>query len=69
MVITPLDLNNQSMSSTSNIFRFLILYNGQYNLKVYSNGIAGRLLFSQTILIEDGYRTVAELDRYNGIGV
>lgn len=62
-------LNNQTMSSSSNIFRFFDLYNGQYNLKVYSNGIAGRLLFSQTILIEDGYRTVAELDRYNGIRI
>ncbi len=62
-------LNNQSITSTSNIFRFFDLYNGNYNLAVYENGYNGRMIFNQQISISNGYRTVAELDKFYGLRI
>lgn len=61
-------LNNQTISSTTNTFRFFDLYAGNYNLKVIKNG-NGRIVFNQKITIQDGFRTVAELDAYTGLKV
>jgi len=60
-------LNNQTITSTSNVFRFFDLYNGTYSLNVFENGLNGRLVFNQPVVINDGYRTVAELDRFYGL--
>ncbi|MCC6584453.1 MAG: hypothetical protein IT271_12180, partial [Chitinophagales bacterium] len=62
-------LNNQIITSSTNTFRFFDLYPGNYNLKVYENGFNGRTLFDQPVAITDGYRTVAELDRYSNLRI
>jgi Domain of unknown function (DUF4476) len=61
-------LNNQSVSSTTNTFRFFDLYSGNYNLRVISN-FNNRVVFNQNISIQDGYRTVAEIDKFNGLKI
>ena len=62
-------LNNQSITANSNIFRFFDLNNGIYLLNIYEAGYRNRLLFSQSITINDGYRTVAEVDKYHGLTI
>ncbi len=62
-------LNNQTITSPSNIFRFFDLYAGNYTLRVYENGINGRVLYNQTVNITDGYRTVAELNTYSNLTI
>lgn len=62
-------LNNQIITSSTNTFRFFDLYAGYYNLKVYENGFNGRILFDQPVSIAEGFRTVAELDRYSGLKI
>jgi hypothetical protein len=57
-------LNNQTITSQSNTFRFFDLYSGNFNLKVYENGFNGRTLFDQQVSVTDGYRTIAELDNF-----
>jgi hypothetical protein len=62
-------LNNQTISSNTNIFRFFDLYAGNYNLRVIENNFKGRVVFNQNISIQDGFRTVAELDAYSGLKI
>ena len=62
-------LNNQIITNTGSVFRFFDLYSGNYNLKVYENGFNGRTIFEQTVNVLDGYRIVAELDRYTGLKI
>lgn len=62
-------LNNQTISTTTNTFRFFDLYAGNYNLKVTKNGNNGRTVFNQNITIQDGFRTVAELDANSGLKI
>ena len=57
-------LNNQTITSPSNTFRYFDLYSGNFNLKVYENGFNGRTVFDQQVSVTDGYRTIAELDNY-----
>lgn len=57
-------LNNQTITSPTNTFRFFDLNAGNYNLKVYENGFNGRTVFDQQVTITNGNRTVAELDNY-----
>jgi len=61
-------LNNQTITSNTSNFRFFDLYAGNYNLKVIKNG-NGRVVFNQNISIQDGFRTVAELDAYTGLKI
>jgi hypothetical protein len=62
-------LNNQTMTSTSNIFRFFDLYSGYYRLKIYQNGYGNRLLVNRNIDIREGNRTVAEVDAYGTVRI
>ncbi|MDB5227639.1 MAG: hypothetical protein JWN78_1832 [Bacteroidota bacterium] len=62
-------LNNQSMNSSSNIYRFFDLYPGNYSLKIFENSINGRLIYDRPVTISDGYRTVAELDVSRGLNI
>ncbi len=57
-------LNNQTMTSTTNIYRFFDLYPGNYRLKVYDNRYGNRLVINRTISIAEGFRTVAEIESY-----
>ncbi|HRI35445.1 MAG TPA: hypothetical protein PLD02_16970, partial [Saprospiraceae bacterium] len=57
-------LSNQTITSSTNTFRFFDLNAGNYNLKVYENGFNGRTVFDQQVSITNGNRTVAELDNY-----
>lgn len=62
-------LNNQKMTSNNNIFRFFDLYDGNYVLKIYENGYNGRLIYNKPVNIKNGFRTVAELDKYSGLKI
>lgn len=62
-------LNNQSMNSPNNIYRFFDLYPGNYSLKVFENTPNGRLIYNGPVTVSDGYRTVAELDIYHGLNI
>lgn len=57
-------LNNQTMTSTTNIYRFFDLYPGNYRLKIYDNRYGNRLIVTRTVTIAEGYRTVAEVEPY-----
>lgn len=56
-------LNNQTLTSPNNIYKFYDLTPGIYTLKVRENGIFGRLLYNQTINIQNNFRTVAEMNQ------
>ncbi len=62
-------LNNQTITSSTNIFRFFDLYAGNYNLKVIENGIFGHIIYDHAVQIQDGYRTVAELNNNSNLTV
>lgn len=62
-------LGNQTLTTTSNIFRFFDLSNGNYQLKVIENNYGGRVLYNKPIFITDGFRFVAELDPNYGLTI
>lgn len=62
-------LNNQTIISSSNIFRFFDLDNGSYYLKVEENSFYGRTIYNKKINITNNYRTVAELDKFSGLNI
>ena len=62
-------LNGQTMISSTNVFRFFDLYAGNYNLKVIENGVFGRVIYDQPVQIQDGFRTVAELNNYSNLNI
>ncbi|MFN8284759.1 MAG: DUF4476 domain-containing protein [Chitinophagales bacterium] len=62
-------LGNQTLSTTSNIFRFFDLTNGNYQLRVIENGYNGRIVYDKPVFINDGFRFVAELDAFNGLNI
>lgn len=62
-------LNNQTISSSTNTFRFFDLYSGNQTLKVIENGINGRVIFEKPVTISNNYRTIAELDRFSGLSI
>jgi hypothetical protein len=62
-------LNNQIITSPANTFRFFDLYAGTYNLRVVENVFNGRNVFDKPVTITNGYRTVAELDRFFGLRI
>lgn len=57
-------LDNQVITSPSNIYRFFDLYPGNYSLQVVENGFNGRVILDRPVNISNGYRIVAELDPY-----
>ncbi len=62
-------LNNQVITSPKNIFRFYDITPGNHLLRVTENGFNGRVVYNKMINIQNGYRTVAELDRYFGLQI
>jgi hypothetical protein len=54
-------LNNQTMTSPDNIFRFYNLNPGYYLLTVREQGIIGRILYSKSVTLQNKFRTVAEM--------
>lgn len=62
-------LNNQTITSSTSLFRFFDLYPGNYNLKVYENGFNGRVIYDKPVMVTDGYRTVSELNYNYGLTI
>ena len=61
-------LGNQTLSTTSNVFRFFDLSTGNYQLRVTQKA-GNRVLYNKTVFINDGFRFVAELDAFNGLNI
>ncbi|MCB0506783.1 MAG: DUF4476 domain-containing protein [Chitinophagales bacterium] len=57
-------INNQTITSSTNTFRFFDLNSGNQILKIYRNAYGGQQIFSRPIYIENNVRIVATIDRY-----
>ena len=55
-------IDDNTMSSRNNIFRFYDLNNGNYVLRVTQNNFFNTVVYERPINLQNGYRTVAELD-------
>lgn len=61
-------LNNESVSSKKNIFRFFDLSPGYYQIKVMQkNGWQQQIVFQENVQIQNGFRYVAEINPNFGL--
>lgn len=61
-------LNNESVTSKKNIFRFFDLAPGNYQVKiVQKNGWSQQIVYEENIQLQNGFRYVAELSNNTGL--